>query len=124
MPGDAPDPVLVDARRALLDALEALRGQLDYIVLVGPQTIYVRTDEITLGVALFTKDADLAILPPLAREPNIERERCGTLVSVREASPECSWTRRVRWTSWSQRDLRRQMAGELHAVEGHGRGEE
>ena len=33
MPGDVPDPVLVEARRALLDALEALSGHLDHIVL-------------------------------------------------------------------------------------------
>lgn len=73
MPGDAPDPVLVDARRALLDALDALSGHLDQIVLVGAQAIYLHTDEVTLGVALFTKDADMALVPPLGAEPNIER---------------------------------------------------
>jgi hypothetical protein len=73
MPGDAPDPVLVDARRALLDALDALSGHLDRIVLVGAQAIYLHTDEVTLGVALFTRDADVALVPPLSAEPNIER---------------------------------------------------
>jgi hypothetical protein len=73
MPGDAPDPVLVDARRALLDALDVLSGHLDHIVLVGAQAIYLHTDEVTLGVALFTKDADLALVPPLASDPNIEQ---------------------------------------------------
>lgn len=72
MPGDAPDPVLVDARRALLDALDALSGHQDQIVLVGAQAIYLHTDEVTLGVALFTKDADMALVPPLSAEPNIE----------------------------------------------------
>jgi hypothetical protein len=73
MPGDVPDPVLVEARRALLDALEALSGHLDHIVLVGAQAVYLHTDEVTLGVALFTKDADLALIPPLGDEPNIEK---------------------------------------------------
>jgi hypothetical protein len=73
MPGDASDPVLVDARRALLDALDALSGHLDHIVLVGAQAIYLHTDEVTLGVALFTKDADVALVPPLGAEPDIEK---------------------------------------------------
>lgn len=73
MPGDAPDPVLVEARRALLDALEALSGHLDHIVLVGAQAVYLHTDEVTLGVALLTKDADVALIPPLGEEPNIEK---------------------------------------------------
>lgn len=73
MPGDVPDPVLVEARRALLDALEALSGHSDHIVLVGAQAVYLHTDEVTLGVALFTKDADLALIPPLDDEPNIEK---------------------------------------------------
>jgi hypothetical protein len=73
MPGDVPDPVLVEARRALLDALEALSGHLDHIVLVGAQAVYLHTDDVTLGVALFTKDADVALIPPLGEEPNIEK---------------------------------------------------
>ena len=72
MPGDVPDPVLVDARRALLDVLDALSGHLDRIVLVGAQAIYLHTDEVTLGVALFTKDADVVLVPPLAEEPDVE----------------------------------------------------
>jgi hypothetical protein len=77
MPGDVPDPVLVEARRALLDAVEALGGHVDQIVLVGAQAVYLHTDEVTLGVALFTKDADLALIPPLADEPNIEKAMRG-----------------------------------------------
>jgi hypothetical protein len=73
MPGDVPDPVLVDARRALIDALEALSGHMDHVVLVGAQAVYLHTDDVTLGVALFTKDADVALIPPLGEEPNIEK---------------------------------------------------
>jgi len=77
MPGDPPDPVLVEARRALLDAVEALSGHLDQIVLVGAQAVYLNTDEVTTGVALLTKDADLALIPPLDREPRIEEAMRG-----------------------------------------------
>ena len=77
MPGDSPEPVLVDARRALLDALDALSGHLDRIVLVGAQATYLHTDEVTLGVALYTKDADVALVPPLAAEPEIENAMRG-----------------------------------------------
>lgn len=73
MPGDVADPVLVEARRALLDALEALSGHLDHMVLVGAQAVYIHTDDVILGVALFTKDADIALIPPLGEEPNIEK---------------------------------------------------
>jgi len=44
---------------------------LDHIVLVGAQAVYLHTDDVTLGVALFTKDADVALIPPLGEEPNI-----------------------------------------------------
>lgn len=77
MPGDSPDPVLVEARRALLNAVDALRGHLDRIVLVGAQAIYLHTEEVTLGVALFTKDADVVLVPPLVSEPNIEEAMRG-----------------------------------------------
>ena len=73
MIGDVPDPVLVEARRALLDALEALSGHLDHIVLVGALALYLHAHDVTLGVALFTKDADVALIPPLHEEPNIEK---------------------------------------------------
>jgi hypothetical protein len=72
MPGDVPDPVLVEARRALLNALEGLSGHLDRIVLVGAQAVYLHTDDVTLGVALFTKDADIVLVPPLGDEPKVE----------------------------------------------------
>lgn len=72
MPGDRLDPITVDARRGLLDALDALGRHIDHIVLVGAQAIYLHTDEIVTGVALFTKDADIALIPPLNSEPDIE----------------------------------------------------
>lgn len=72
MPGDPPDSSLVNARRGLLDAVEALRPHLGRAVLVGAQAIYLHVSEDAIGVALFTKDADVALLPPLTDEPDIE----------------------------------------------------
>jgi len=47
----------------LLDALEALRGQLDAVVLVGAQAVYLHTGEGDLAVAPTTTDADIALAP-------------------------------------------------------------
>ncbi len=62
MPG-GPDPLYVMARRALLDALDALRPHLDAVVLVGAQAIYMHTGDADLAVAEYTTDADLALQP-------------------------------------------------------------
>ena len=72
MPG-APDPLYVAARRTLLDALEAMETQLDAIVLVGAQAVYLRSGEGDLAVAPYTTDGDLAIRPSaLAPYPPLE----------------------------------------------------
>lgn len=57
----APEYVL--ARRVLLDALAALAGQRDAIVLVGAQAIYLNVGDADLAVAPMTTDGDLAIDP-------------------------------------------------------------
>lgn len=44
MPGER-DPEYVDARRILLDALEALGSHRKAVVLVGAQAIYLRVGE-------------------------------------------------------------------------------
>lgn len=68
----APDPLYVRARRALLDALDALEPHLDAIVLVGAQAVYLHTDDTDLAVAEYTTDADLAVAPgDLADSPLI-----------------------------------------------------
>lgn len=72
MPGES-DPIYIAARRALLDALDALADQRDAIVLVGAQAIYVHVGEGDLAVAPYTIDADLALDPrALADEPLLE----------------------------------------------------
>lgn len=74
MTGDALDPVTIASRRMLIDALEILAAHIERIVLVGAHAIYVHTENIVTGVAPFTKDVDLALIPPLARSPDIDVE--------------------------------------------------
>jgi hypothetical protein len=59
--GDA--DLLIAARGALLDALEALVDQLDALVLIGAQAIYLHTGAAVAALAEATKDSDLAIDP-------------------------------------------------------------
>lgn len=54
-------PEYVAARRVLLDALVALEGHLDSLVLVGAQAVYHHTGASELNVPLMTTNADLAV---------------------------------------------------------------
>lgn len=67
-------PEYVAARTVLLDALEALGSQREAITVVGAQAVYLRTGDSGIrGVAPYTTDADLALLPSrLADEPHLE----------------------------------------------------
>jgi hypothetical protein len=70
-PGEA--DLLVKARSALLDALDALSEQLDALVLIGAQAIYLHTGAAPVALAETTKDSDIAIDPrALIEEPLIE----------------------------------------------------
>lgn len=62
------DPIYVEARRVLLDALFALDTHRDAVVVAGAQAIYLRTGESDLSVAPYTSDGDLAINPILLAE--------------------------------------------------------
>lgn len=67
------DPEVVRARRALLDALEALGAHRDAVILVGAQAIYIHTGSAEVALAEFTSDADLAVDPSrLGADPRIE----------------------------------------------------
>ena len=60
----APDFLYVRARAALLDAAEALAEQLDAVVLVGAQAVYIHTgDADFVATAPYTTDADFCIAP-------------------------------------------------------------
>jgi hypothetical protein len=68
-----PDAVYVQARRVLLDALEALGDQRGALVLVGAQAIYLHTGEGDLAVAPYTSDGDIALDPSeLSETPRLE----------------------------------------------------
>lgn len=54
-------PEYVTARRVLLDALTALEGHLDNLVLVGAQAVYHHAGDADLNVPLLTTDGDLTI---------------------------------------------------------------
>jgi hypothetical protein len=67
------DPSYIAARRALLDALEAIVEHRSSIVLVGAQAVYVHAGESDIAVAPTTTDGDLAIDPQLlSPEPLLE----------------------------------------------------
>lgn len=71
-PGET-DDLLVRARSALLDALDALGAHRDSVVVIGAQAIYLRTAGAPVAVAEATKDSDIAIDPrSLGDEPLIE----------------------------------------------------
>ena len=46
-----PDPLYVRARSALLDAVDALAEQLDAVVLVGAQAVYLHTGDADFATA-------------------------------------------------------------------------
>ncbi|CAN5401145.1 hypothetical protein BH23ACT6_BH23ACT6_04690 [soil metagenome] len=51
----------VAARSTLLDALDALRGHHDSLILIGSQAIYMRTGNGDLAIPPTTTDSDLAL---------------------------------------------------------------
>jgi len=62
----------VVARRALLDALEALAEHRDALVLVDAQAVYLHTGAAQFAVAESTTDGDVVIDPRmLGRDPEI-----------------------------------------------------
>lgn len=81
MPAEASDdrarvfaePVYVEARRVLLDALAALSEHTSALTLVGAQAVYLRVGAGDLAVAPYTTDGDLALDPRhLGPEPELE----------------------------------------------------
>lgn len=63
-----PDPLYVRARSVLLDAADALADQLDAVVLVGAQAIYLHTGDADFATAEYTTDADFCIAPTDLRD--------------------------------------------------------
>ena len=61
-------PEYVEARRVLLDALEALGPQRSAVVLAGAQAVYQRTGPSALPISEYTTDGDLAVDPKLLED--------------------------------------------------------
>jgi hypothetical protein len=67
------DPIYVDARRVLLDALVALAPHRAAVVVAGAQAVYLHTGSADLAVAPYTTDGDLALDPRrLGENPELE----------------------------------------------------
>lgn len=68
------DDQVVRARRALLDALDALGPHRDSIILVGAQAIYMHTGSAEVALAEFTTDGDLVVdSRTLVDDPLVEK---------------------------------------------------
>lgn len=73
MSGADSKDILVRARSALLDALEALQEQRDAIIVVGAQAVYLRAGSLDVALAEMTKDSDVTIDPrELHNDPLLE----------------------------------------------------
>lgn len=83
------DPQVVSARRALLDALEALGTQRDAVILVGAQAIYLHTGGAGVALAEFTTDADLAVDPTKLRADPLVQDSMNDR-SLRTVSGRCA----------------------------------
>jgi hypothetical protein len=57
------DPIYVEARRVLLDALVALAPHRQAFVVAGAQAVYLRAGESELALAPYATDGDLALDP-------------------------------------------------------------
>ncbi|HUA44757.1 MAG TPA: hypothetical protein VMA77_06000 [Solirubrobacteraceae bacterium] len=67
------DPLYVQARRVLLDALTTLAPHGVSVIVAGAQAIYLHTGEAEIAVAPYTSDGDLALDPSkLADSPTLE----------------------------------------------------
>ncbi|NQD40121.1 hypothetical protein [Glutamicibacter halophytocola] len=86
--GDSPG-LLVRTRAGLLDALQALEGQRDALVVIGAQAVYLRTGELDVALAPATNDSDFSLDPRLLQDdPRIEQamRRAGFLPSAQPGS--------------------------------------
>ncbi|GAA2195637.1 GSU2403 family nucleotidyltransferase fold protein [Micromonospora lupini] len=82
--------LLVSARGALLDALDALSGHADAVIVVGAQAIYLYTGAAPVALAEATKDCDLALdARALPQEPLLEEamRAAGFHLDVRAHQP-------------------------------------
>jgi hypothetical protein len=98
---------MVEARRVLLEALDALADHRGSLVLVGAQAVYLRTDEVALSFsASYTTDADLAIDPTTLAETPMLAELM-TAAGFERTQPDRPgiWGSRSSWTAMTKSSL-------------------
>lgn len=84
------DNILIAARSALLDALEALSDQSDAVIVIGAQAIYLHTGNAPVALAEATKDSDLAVDPRLLNaDPLLEKamDKAGFYLNPTSSQP-------------------------------------
>lgn len=84
MSGEPFDEIYIQARRVLLDGLEALGSHRDAVILVGAQAIYLHTGDVEFALPAFTRDGDLVLdRDALSGDPLIETvlKRAGFVLS-------------------------------------------
>ena len=102
----------VEARRVLLNALDALRPHQNAIVLIGAQAVYLRTVGRLLTYQPFTTDADLVVdptklltTPPLDQSMRDAGRRDCPVISVRTRPASASESRVRLWISDRSKSL-------------------
>jgi hypothetical protein len=81
--------LLVRARAALLDALEALAEHRESVVVIGAQAIYLHTGEMVVALPATTKDSDLALDPrTLGSLPRVEEAMRAAGFELRADRPQ------------------------------------
>jgi hypothetical protein len=94
--GSGFDAAYVEARRVLLDALEALVNHRQAIIVVGAQAVYLRTGPSSAtGIAPFTTDADIAIDPRILAEKPALEQVLGDAGFTRDSSRVGTWSMHV-----------------------------
>lgn len=79
------DPLYVEARRVLLDALDGLSAHMAAIVVVGAQAVYLHAGDGTFQTAPYTADGDLALDPGLlGAAPELEDAMASAGFRLRE----------------------------------------
>jgi hypothetical protein len=76
--------LIIEAREALIDAVEALGTQAKSLILVGAQAIYLHTDRLELVVAPATKDSDFVIDSRSLEDKPILEERLSAAGFMRD----------------------------------------
>jgi hypothetical protein len=85
------DPRYVEARRVLLNALDALQAHGAAVIVAGAQAVYLRTGASELGIAPYTTDGDIALDPSLlGDDPALEDAMRGAGFRLWEPRPEAT----------------------------------